>query len=90
MQVVLYISLLVVVYTYILYPIMLFFLSTTSKKTFIVSPIPQSITVVIPAFNEVHLIQQKIENTLAITNGVTTQIILVSTGSTDGTQHYTP
>ncbi len=89
MQVVLYISLLVVVYTYILYPVILFFLSTTSKKTFIVSPIPQSITVIIPAFNEVHLIQQKIENTLAITNGVTTQIVLVSTGSTDGTQHYT-
>ncbi len=85
MVVLLYISLAIIIYTYIVYPVVLLIASNTRTMP-ITSHTKPTITVIIPAYNELAYIPQKIKNTQEATANYTTQIILVTSGSTDGSE----
>ena len=79
-----------IVYVYFGYPALLW-VFTTGKKTAEYSPqetegIYPSLTMIIPAYNEVAVIDRKIENTLALSYPADKlEIIVASDGSEDGT-----
>src|SRR5690349_5337672 len=83
-------SLLVMLYTYGVYPVLIFFLSKIkpySKKTADLDEKDwPALTVVIPAYNESRFIRQKIENTLMLDYPPEKKnIIVVTDGSDDDT-----
>jgi poly-beta-1,6-N-acetyl-D-glucosamine synthase len=83
-----YICIFVVFYTYIIYPFLLFLVvkkKIDNKTKYTI----KSITIIIPAYNEIEIIKEKITNTIAICKNRNAQIILVSDGSTDGTESFT-
>jgi len=81
-----FISLLLIIYVYLGYPISLYALSLVRyNKNVSIKQYPY-VTIIIAAYNEEKLIKEKIENTLSIAypRGKL-QIIIASDGSTDGT-----
>jgi poly-beta-1,6-N-acetyl-D-glucosamine synthase len=84
MQVLFFCSIFIVLYTYVLYPLLLFIIN---KKDFQPhSPDNVYLTVIIPAYNEIGIINEKIANTIKIVMHYNYQIIVISNGSNDGTQ----
>jgi poly-beta-1,6-N-acetyl-D-glucosamine synthase len=88
MQILFYISLFIIVFTYILYPLGLFFL-TKKRVSDIGFSTKFDISIIIPAYNEIEIIEEKVNNTIAICGNYNAQIILVSDGSTDETERFT-
>jgi poly-beta-1,6-N-acetyl-D-glucosamine synthase len=86
MMVLFSISIFIIVYTYFLYP---FILYCFPKQTYKPKFNQYTITIIIPAYNEIANIDEKIKNTLAVSENFSVQIILVSNGSNDGTEDYT-
>ncbi len=84
MQVLFFISLLLVLYTYVLYPILLFIVS--KKDLQLLDNNSVFVTVIIPAYNEIKTINAKIENTQKLLQHYPHKIIVVSNGSNDGTE----
>jgi cellulose synthase/poly-beta-1,6-N-acetylglucosamine synthase-like glycosyltransferase len=80
-----YFSVFIVAYTYILYPLIL---RITVQKQKPRPAFETTLTVIIPAYNEIECIADKISNTLAACSNLPAQIILVTNGSTDGTENY--
>lgn len=82
-------SLLIISYTFVGYPLLLFLLNRLLRSkyqiTSAVTFTPQC-TLIIPAFNEEQIIEQKIQNTLSLEYPKDLlNIIIVTDGSTDGT-----
>lgn len=72
-------------YTYIGYPLILWLLPANKKST----PGTTSFngcTIIIPAYNEAAVLKQKIENTLSVQHNIPVQVIVVTDGSTDGSE----
>lgn len=79
-------SVLLVLFAYLGYPLTLFALSAVSERSVQRSDITPSVTVIIAAYNEEAQIEAKLENTLLMEYlRDRLQIIVVSDGSTDGT-----
>lgn len=85
MDMVIYITVGVIAYPYVIYPLMSFLISLFSTRQQFAAYYP-SITVVIAAYNEIDCIQQKLDNTysLHLPPGLL-QVIVITDGSTDGT-----
>ena len=86
-----WIAFLLLLYTYILYPIILlcivrFFRKKTFKPNTILSTNYPSVALIIPAYNEAECIREKIENSLNLIYPAQLSIIVVTDGSTDGTE----
>src|SRR4051794_16797883 len=81
-----WLSTLLVLYAYAGYPLAVWGLARWRGRRPAKAPITPSVTVVITAYNEAHVIRDKIENTLALEYPADRLEILVgSDGSTDGT-----
>lgn len=85
MVILVYISIFFISYTYILYPLLLSIFSKKEDNDF---SFQTSISFIIPAYNELPIIHEKINNTLAVCGNFEAQIILVSNGSDDGTEDF--
>jgi biofilm PGA synthesis N-glycosyltransferase PgaC len=89
MQVVFWFSLILVVYTYVGYPLLLFVLVSLKGKTSNSAPILEKddlpiVTIVVPCFNEVDILKGKIENTLQLDYPIDKRVLyFVTDGSTD-------
>lgn len=87
----LWISLFLIVYTFVGYGFVLFFLIRikrlfTSPTTFNIDSTPPELTILIAAYNEEGIIEEKIKNTLELDYPKEKlQVIFVTDGSTDGT-----
>ncbi len=76
-------SVFIIVYTYLLYPILLLF----AKKNKLNNKLNDfTITAIIPAYNEIKYLNHKINNTKTVLKNYTSQIIVVTSGSTDGSE----
>jgi poly-beta-1,6-N-acetyl-D-glucosamine synthase len=74
-------------YTYVGYPAMIYLLSRLRTRTVRRAPIEPTVSVVVAAFNEGASIARKLDNLLALDYPrEKVQIIVVSDGSTDGTE----
>jgi biofilm PGA synthesis N-glycosyltransferase PgaC len=86
-----WIAFLLLLYTYVLYPIILlcivklFGKKSLKPNTLLTSNYP-SVALIIPAYNEADCIQEKIENSLNIIYPSQLSIFVVTDGSTDGTE----
>lgn len=79
-------SLSIVLYTYIGYPLLLFFWTKLQKNIVKKGSIEPSVSIIIPAYNEEKIIAQKIENCLGLNYPPDKlEIIVMSDGSTDRT-----
>ncbi len=79
-------SALILVYTYVGYPLMVFAISKMRPRTVSKGEFEPDVTIIITAYNEEKDIQAKLENTLAIQYpGDKLQIMVASDGSTDRT-----
>ena len=81
-----YISLLLIIYAYFLYPLSIYILGINKKINIIKGCSTLNVTIIITAFNEEKLIEKKIINTISVTYPKERiQIIVASDGSTDKT-----
>lgn len=86
LEILLFVIILLFLFTYIGYPLSLMVLSRFSSKKTIKAPIEPSVSIIIAAYNEEANIRSKIESTLAFEYPEEKkEIIVVSDGSTDGT-----
>lgn len=77
----------VVAYTYLGYPTIVTFLARRFARPHTTAPITPTVTIIIPAYNEAGVIAQKLDNTLALNYPADRrQVIVVTDGSTDGTE----
>jgi glycosyltransferase involved in cell wall biosynthesis len=75
-----------IIYSYIGYPMSLYFIGTLWSKKHVKHAVHPYVTIIITAYNEEKRIKDKIENTLNITYPQDKlQILVASDGSTDGT-----
>jgi poly-beta-1,6-N-acetyl-D-glucosamine synthase len=89
-----WVSLFIVFYTFIGYAIILFFLvklknilSAKQKSLYDIADLP-TLTLIVAAYNEVDIIEEKIHNTLDLNYPVNKiNFIFVTDGSSDGTEH---
>lgn len=73
-------------YTYIGYPILVFLIAKTRPEPIYSGNPPQSVTLLIAAYNEEREIEEKIINSLTLNKpGIELQIIIVTDGSIDAT-----
>lgn len=78
--------LLLIVYPYLLYPVMLYLLARLRNRPFLLSVETPNVTVLVPAYNEEAVIGKKLENTLALDYPrQQLEIIVISDASTDRT-----
>ncbi len=76
----------VVVYVYVVFPILLFLLAKMIPRPVRKAPITPSVTMIIAAYNEEAVIAQKLENTLLLDYPpALLEILVASDGSTDRT-----
>src|SRR5436190_1813950 len=81
-----WISIAIVVYTYLGYPVLLWLLRPFLTRPVRKGAIEPSVTIVVPAHNEAAVIAEKIDNLLALDYPADKlDLIVVSDGSTDGT-----
>ncbi len=86
MQVIFWSALITIIYIYIGYPAMLLILSFLRNKPVKKADIEPNVSVVIPAYNEELVIEEKIRNTLSLDYPrEKLEIIIASDGSTDAT-----
>jgi cellulose synthase/poly-beta-1,6-N-acetylglucosamine synthase-like glycosyltransferase len=85
-QVIFYLSLIMVIYAYIIYPVTIYVLGIQGRKIMKGSVAEKTVTVIIAAFNEEKRLETKLINTMdADYSGGNIQIIVASDGSTDRT-----
>lgn len=90
MNIIFWSSTFVIIYTYLLYPIVVYILSKNSVKTqnIFATEYTQPVSILLVVFNEEKNIQRRINNLLAQQpNTVIKEIIIVSDGSTDQTNN---
>ena len=86
MEILFFLSLLAVLYVYAGYPMILYCLSLLKRKTVLCRNYEPSVTILIAAYNEERWIDETIGNKLALDYPLQKmEIIVVSDGSTDGT-----
>ena len=86
MKILFFLSLLTVIYVYLGYPILIYCLSRLKRKTVVSGNYEPSVTILIAAYNEERWIDETIRNKLALDYPLhKLEIIVVSDGSTDGT-----
>lgn len=87
-EIIFWISLSIILYTYIGYPLLLFFLTKLQKIPIKKGNIEPSISIIIPAYNEEKIIAQKIDNCLGLDYPKDKfEIIITSDCSTDKTDN---
>lgn len=72
-------------YTYIGYPVLLWLLPRNKRSSQQAGSF-NGCTIIIPAYNEAEVLKQKIENTLSLQHQLPVQIIVITDGSTDGSE----
>lgn len=88
MKLIFWLSFGLILYVYLLYPIILWTLARVLVKNFNKSPFTPLVSIIITAFNEEKDIASKIENTLSLNYPrEQMEIIVASDGSTDRTNH---
>jgi len=76
----------VVIYVYVVFPVVLFVLAKRVPRPVRKAPITPSVTMIIAAYNEEAVIAQKLENTLPLDYPpALLEILVASDGSTDRT-----
>jgi glycosyltransferase involved in cell wall biosynthesis len=86
MELIFYISLIIVMHAYFIYPLSIYIIGLVKENIIIKGQSDFTVTIIITAYNEENRIERKIENTLLITfPKEKLQIIVVSDGSTDKT-----
>lgn len=86
-QVLFAVSLVALLWTYLLYPLTIWALARLRARPWKLAPFTGRVTLVIPAHNEAKVIRRKIENALALDPGpARLEIVVVSDGSLDGTE----
>lgn len=95
LKLIFWLCVLVILYTYVGYPIFLYLIAKIRKRTVKKSPISPSVSLIIAAYNEEKAIEAKIQNSLHLDYPCSAmEIIIASDGSTDRTdkivQKYTP
>ncbi|MFM9837940.1 MAG: glycosyltransferase family 2 protein [Cyclobacteriaceae bacterium] len=89
MQIVFWLSLFIIAYTYVGYPILLFFLISLKKKSPKPTPTSQNkelpeVTLIVACYNEGDILKKKIENTLLLDYPINKRTLyFVTDGSTD-------
>ncbi len=79
-----------ILYTYFGYPLLIFLLGKLIHKREVVQPYEPAVTLLIAAYNEERIIEEKIKNSLAIDYPKALfQILIVADGSSDGTGEIT-
>lgn len=78
-------SLLVLFYVFVGYPIVLFLLSTLFRRTVLREDITPTVSLIISAYNEEDVIRDKMENTLALDYPRDCLEVIVASEATDGT-----
>lgn len=85
MRLVLWISMIGILYTYVGYPLLIWLLARLHQRRWTVAPITPSVSIVLAVHNGVALLQRKIHHLLDLNYPNIKEIIIVSDGSTDGT-----
>lgn len=75
-----------ILYTYVGYPVLMWVLARLRPRPWIVSSISPSISIVLAVHNGAALLSRKIEHLLTLDYSGIKEIIIVSDGSTDGTE----
>jgi glycosyltransferase involved in cell wall biosynthesis len=77
-----------IVYIYIGYPVAIWIFARLRPRPWRVSPITPSVSIVLPVHNGMALLPRKIKHLLDLDYSNVKEIIIVSDGSTDGTEEY--
>lgn len=85
MRLLLWISLVGILYTYVGYPLLIWILARLHPRRWAAAPITPSVSIVLAVHNGVGLLQRKINHLLRLDYPNIKEIIIVSDGSTDGT-----
>jgi len=86
LEIVFWLAACLVLYTYLGYPLVVTVLARWFPRPHTIAPITPTVSIIIPAYNEAGVIGQKLANTLALDYPAgQRQIIVVTDGSTDGT-----
>jgi cellulose synthase/poly-beta-1,6-N-acetylglucosamine synthase-like glycosyltransferase len=85
MRIVFWLSLAVVLYTYIGYPVMIWLLSRVHPRSWMRAPINHTVSIIMAVRNGAAYLPNKIQTLFSIADPSIKEIIVVSDGSTDGT-----
>lgn len=88
MRILFWASLAAVLYTYLLYPALIFLLARLRPRPFYAAPTTPSVSAVLAVHNGIELLRRKIEHLLSLDYPNLREILIVSDGSTDGTAEY--
>jgi cellulose synthase/poly-beta-1,6-N-acetylglucosamine synthase-like glycosyltransferase len=85
MRLILWLSIIGILYTYIGYPLLIWLLARLHPRRWTVAPITPSVSIVLAVHNGAALLQRKIHHLLGLDYPNIKEIIIISDGSTDGT-----